>query len=83
VGDLALLPLLFELAAVEPLFRDKLLNVECSVLPRSPRDGEVAEDTDPGPPVTLPVLLDDVIEAAVPGGLILLLLIVPASALVA
>lgn len=81
-----MLLLLIELAAVDPLFNDRLLNVECRVLPRSPRDGEVAEDTDPGPappPFILPVFVGDATEAAVPGGLILLLLIAPASALVA
>lgn len=50
---------------------DRLLNVEWRVFPRSPREGEVADETDPGPPV------DEAVETAVPGGL---LLIVPASA---
>jgi hypothetical protein len=65
---------------VDPLFSDKLLNVECNVLPRSAREGEVDEDSDSGPrpPIPLPVLLDDAVEAAVPGGL--MLNPVPASA---
>lgn len=59
---------LLELAAVDPLFRDKLERVECKVLPRSPSDGEVADDADP--PVS---------EEAVPGGLRLDEVPVPAS----
>lgn len=57
-----LLMLLFrELAAVDPLFRDRLERVEWSVLPRSPREGDVAEEFEAPPPVAE--------DAAVPGGL--------------
>lgn len=68
--------LLIELGAVEPLLlRDRLLKVECRVLPRSPRDGEVADETDPGPP---PVV-DEAVDTAVPGGLMLLIAVPPSA----